>query len=177
VKLNQHGLSAVRQLGTIVLSRAVLAIGTVKSGFNTTNALIYAIDGVIRSLAAQTSTALTALADAFYVQPANTTVYYTLAVNAAGTVRCIQGDFAGRQKFVGGVEVRGDGNIPDVPDLSVASTDANGVQTLSDQWCPFGVIKVVTGATTFTPGTTLFDAANVTTTFFDVAFLPANERL
>jgi hypothetical protein len=177
MKLNQHGMGAVRQLGTLVMSRAILAIGTAPTGFNTTNPLVYAIDGVIRQLAAQVSTALTTLAEPFYVQPANTTAYYTLAVNAAGTVRCIQGDFAGRQRFVGGIEIRGDGNVPDVPDLSVASTNQDGVQTLADQWCPFGVIRVVTGAATFTPGVTALNAAGVTATFFDVAFLPANDRL
>jgi len=112
----------------------------------------------------------------FYVQPANTTVYYTVCTDGTN-VRVIQGDFAGRTTYASGIEIRGDGNIPDVPDFSVASVDASGNQTLNTQWCPFAVLRVVTGATTFTPGTTALNAANVTTTIWDVAYLPSNERL
>ncbi len=51
----------------------------------------------------------------------------------------------------------GDGDIPDEPAGYTA----------------IGAIKVVTAAeTTFTPGTTLLDAAGITATYFDVAVLP-----
>lgn len=166
----------VRHLvGNRCLSRPVLAIGTTKSAFNTTAAAEYVIDGIIRNKAAMTSEALVALkasthlpaaladwrqpsgADgSFYVQPANKTVYYVLCLNAAGTAVVVQGTYDG-QPLQGGY-AEGDGSVPMIPD---------GV-------APFGLIKVVTGATTFTVGTTLFDAANVTTTFYDIASLPAS---
>lgn len=179
MKLNQIGLGALRALGTYCASRPVTAIGSTASAITTTGAILAVIDGVYRNVAAITNQALVAL-DAtnrpFYVQPANTTVYYTLATDGT-SVRCIQGDFAGRVTYANGVEIRGDGNIPDVPDFSVASVDASGNQTLSTQWCPFAVLRVVTGATTFTPGTTALNAANVTTTIWDVAVLPSADRL
>ena len=178
-KLNQHGMGAIRALGTYCASRAATAIGATASAITTTNAILAVIDGVYRNVAAVTNQALISI-DAvlrpFYVQPANTTVYYTLCTDGT-SVRVIQGEFAGRQSFVNGIEVRGDGIIPDVPDFSVASVDAAGNQTLNTQWCPFAVLRVVTGAATFTPGTTALNAANVTTTIWDVAQLPSADRL
>lgn len=176
MKLNQLGVGAARALGTAALSRAILAQGTAPTGFNTGAALVYSIDGIIRQLAAQTSTALTALATPFYTQPAGTTVYYTLAVDASGNVRTVQGTFAGQVLNSGGIETRGDGTVPDVPDFSVASTDASGNQTLATQWCPFGIIRVVNATNPFIPGTTALNAAGVTATYFDCMYLPSAER-
>lgn len=148
--------------GNINLSRAVVAIGTVKSGINTTNAIISVIDGIMRSVAALVSQALVTGGDAFRVQPQNTTVYYVFAVNAAGLVRTFQGRYLG-EPFTSptGLSLVGDGAVPDIP----------------DGWAPFGMAKVATAAaTTFTPNTTLFDAAGVTTTFYDLMCLPAADR-
>lgn len=102
-----------------------------------------------------------------YVQPANTTVYYTVALDGSGTVAVVQGTYAGQQinqpdptKGIGvgtaGASSFGDGAVPDVPAGYTA----------------IGILKVALGATTFTPGTTLLDAANVTVTYIDVAVLP-----
>lgn len=178
MKLNQLGMGAIRALGTACITRAILAINAASAAtVRTTNAIVYTIDGIIYNRVALAAQALTAFDQKpFYVQPANTTVYYTLALDAAGNVRVMQGDFAGRQTFVNGIEVRGDGNVPDVPDFSVASTDAAGNQTLATQWCPFGIIRIATGAATFTPGTTALDAAGITATYFDVMYLPSAER-
>lgn len=168
-RLQDITAAAVRDLlGNMVLSKAGLAIGTVKSGINTTAALIYSIGGVLFTKAAMTSQALTAysrdgkqLGNA-YVQPANTTVFYTLAINAAGTtVAAVQGTYPGQvlvDPTQNGVSTGGDGLVPNAPAGFTA----------------FGVIKVVTGNTTFTLGTTLFDAANVTSTFYDVSVLPTS---
>lgn len=155
-------------LGNMCLSKAGLAIGTVKSGINTANAITYSVGGVIPAAkAAMTSQALT---NAYsrggkqlgntYVQPANTTVFYTLSLKADGTVAVTQGTYAGQilvDPTQNGVSTGGDGLVPNAP---AGHT-------------PFGVIKVATGATTFTLGTTLLDAANVTATFYDVSVLPA----
>ena len=159
-------------LGNLCLSKAGLAIGTVKSGINTANTINFTIGGVYQTAkTAMTSQALApgAAGNLFsrdgkqqgntYVQPANTTVFYTVSLNAAGTVAFSQGTYAGQvltDPTQNGVSTGGDGLVPNAP----------------AGYTPFGVIKVVTGATTFTPGATLFDAANVTTTFYDVAVLP-----
>jgi len=153
-------------LGNMAYSKAALAIGTTKSAINTTAALNYTVNGVMYTKAAMTSQALTGYSrdgkqlGNTYVQPANTTVFYTISINAAGTtVAATQGTYAGQpltSPAYGGVSAVGDGLVPNAP----------------DGFTPFGVIKVVTGSATFTLGTTLFDAANLTSTFYDVGVLP-----
>lgn len=173
--LKQVSSQPVRHLlGNRCNSRPILAIGTSKAAINTTAAAEFVIDGIIRNKAAITSGALVALAAShlptagaaylqpsglagFYTQPASTTVYYVLALNAAGTQVVVQGTYDGQPIANGAGYAEGDGNVPPLPD---------GV-------APFGMIKVVTGATTFVPATTEFDAANVTSTFYDLACLPA----
>lgn len=162
-------------LGNRCMTRPILAIGTSKAAFNTGAAAVNSIDGIIRNLGAQTSTALVATVAAthlpaaeagwlqpsgrsgFYTQPASTTVYYVLTVNAAQTVTVVQGTYDGQPIANSSGYAEGDGNVPAIP-AGLA---------------PFGMIKVVTGATTFVPATTEFDAANVTSTFYDLACLPA----
>ncbi|WOB06471.1 hypothetical protein [Piscinibacter gummiphilus] len=151
-------------------TKATLAINAGGAAtVRTTGATIYLIDGVYytkAALAAQ-SIAVThrfngdavTTADPAYVQPQNSTVIYVLALNAAGTVAVVQGSYAGQA-------------ITFSTDLSKVFTGAGGVPNLPAGYVPFGAIKVVTGATTFTPGTTLLDAANVTATYFDLAHLP-----
>lgn len=48
------------------------------------------------------------------------------------------------------------GSLPPVPSAS----------------CPVGYVKVVTDGVTFTPGTTLFDAADITVTYTNLSQLP-----
>jgi len=161
-KLTQIVDSAIRAVsGNVCLTRPITAIGTTKSAINTTAAVVHSIGGIIRNLAALTSQALVTGAEAFRVQPANTTVYYVFAVNAGGTVHTFQGRYAGEPYLSPtGMALVGDGNVPDIPDT----------------YAPFGMVKVAMGAATFTPGTTLFDAANVTATWFDLHCLPADQR-
>jgi hypothetical protein len=137
----------------------------------TTGTLTYVVDGVFKTKAALTAQSIAVThrfngdavtaADPAYVQPANTTVIYILALNAAGTVAVVQGSYAGQ-------------TIAFSRDLSKVLTGQGGVPDLPDGYVPFGAIKVVLGATTFTPGTTLLDAANVTATYFDLAHLPTS---
>lgn len=163
-------------LSNVSTVKPVLAINlggaaTVK----TTNAISYTVNGVQYSKAALSAQAITATHDAYgnaavgYVQPAGTTVYYTLSVNAAGTISVAQGTYAGQKAgtdpavgvgpaYNQGTSFIGNGAVPDVPAGYTA----------------FGVIKVVTaGAATFTAGTTALDAANVTASYFDVMVLPS----
>lgn len=162
-------------IGNHNTTRGIFAIGTSKAAINTTAAITPVIDGVMRTKAAVTSTALVAAVGAthlstaeanwtqpsghpgFYTQPASTTVYYVVCINAAGTVVVVQGTYAGQPIASSGGYAQGSGGVPNIP----ASL------------CPFGMIKIVTGATTFVPATTEFDAANVTATFYDLANLPS----
>lgn len=141
---------------------------TFKSG-----ALTFSVNGVYYSANALTAQSMAIAAGngpfsgAGFVQPASTTVYYSVGIKADGTVLVVQGSYAG-QTFnpaanVGigakvGTSIAGDGSVPDLP----------------DGYAPLGVIKIVTDSShTFTPGTTNLDAAGVTTTYFDVTVLPS----
>lgn len=140
--------------------KAVLAINAASAAtVKTTNAITYTVDGIYYTKTALAAQALTAFTgQTFYTQPANTTVYYVVALNAAGTVYCIQGSYAGQtQSYLRADLSVGDGEIPDVPDSLTA----------------IGMIKVVTGATTFLPGTDALDKASVTFTFYDLAVIPS----
>lgn len=180
-KLSDLPLIAARLIGTENLSKAVLAINAAAATtVKTTNAINYMIDGILYTKAALAAQALSALAGSdfspainytqpnggvgFYVQPINTTVYYVFYVNAAGTVKVVQGTYDGQPLAPTGQGSVGKSMVPDAPDQIVGTGG----------WCPFGMVKVVTnGATTFTPGTDALDKAGCTFTFYDIAVLPA----
>lgn len=134
----------------------------------TATALTYCIDGILYSKAALSAQALTVNAtqqkmvtgrSTFYVQPANTTVYYLLCIDAAGTVITVQGTYSGQTGFM--------------PDSNTPVTFAGGVPDVdTSTYAVIGMLKVALGATTFTPGTTLLDAANVTVTYYDLSHIP-----
>ena len=170
-------LAILGLLGAYTTGKPVLAINlggaaTVK----TTGAINATINGVALTrpaLAAQSLVVThdsTGAAATGYIQPAGVTTYYTLAVNAAGSVAVVQGFFAGQRAnqdptvgvgaaSMSGVSFAGFGLVPDVP----------------AGFAPFGVIKVVTaGVATLTPNVTALDAANVTATYFDVNFVPGS---
>lgn len=150
------------------------ATGGATATVQTTGAIVGCFGGVTRSRAALSAQSLAPTHDIFgqanaslYAQPANSTVYYVLGVNAAGTVAVVQGTFAGQNLVppatagVGalaqaGTSFVGDGSIPSLP----------------DGYAPFGLLKIVTGAATFTPGTTNLNASNVTPTFWDIGLIP-----
>jgi hypothetical protein len=175
-KLSDLPTAAARILAACSFNSGLAVIGSTATAFTTSVAIQHAIDGIIRVLAAQTNTALAPLVAAdlpaatgadfkqpsgslgFVTQPAGTTVYYVLCVNAAGTVKVVQGTWAGQQLTLpNGYTVVGDGSVPDIP-LGVA---------------PFAVIKVTTVGSVFTPATT---ALTSIATFFNVAFLPLADR-
>jgi hypothetical protein len=160
-------------LGNSCISKAILAINaggaaTVK----TTNAINFGVDGVLYSKAALAAQSIAVTHDAFgnpvggnnlaaYVQPAGTTSYLLLCVNAAGTVAVVQGTYAGQAL-----------SFPN--DLSKVLTGKGDIPAEPAGYTAFGLIKVVTaGAATFQPGTTLLDAANVTATYFDLEYVPS----
>jgi hypothetical protein len=145
--------------GNVTMGKAVLAINAASAAtVRTTNAITFTNNGILltKAILAAQALAVRSGGTPFYVQPISTTVYYVLALDAAGTVVTIQGDFAGR-----------------IPPGSVAVSDGSVPNTPEDL-TPFGLIKVVTnGATTFTPATTALDAAGLTVTFYDISITPA----
>jgi hypothetical protein len=148
-------------LGNRSYGKGNLAIGATPSAITSTAAVPYSIGGVMYSRAAFTNQALVSGGEPFRVQPPNTTVYYSVGVDAAGNVNVVQGRFEG-ERFISptGMSVVGDGTVPPLP-----ATHA-----------PIGLLKVVTGAASFTPGTTNLNAAGVTTTIWDVSALPVNDK-
>ena len=159
---NPLSLSAIAEaIRHQVLTRPVLAIsGAGAATVSTTNAIVYTIDGRIynkAALSAQSIATIATGAPAEYLQPASTTVYYALCLDSSGNVRFVQGTYAGQTFLTAGRVDKGLGGVPDIP----------------DGYCPFGLIKVVTNAsTTFNIGTTLLDAAGLTVTFIDISQLP-----
>lgn len=171
-KLSDISNRAIRELfscrmvpsaGTMVLAKGNGSAAKIDS----TNGCDLVIAGRSYALAALNEVVVTALAalqnpvtgqDTFYVQPVSQTVYYTIVANSGGTVYCIQGTYSG-QTFTPFKNKLGDGSIPDV--------------AVADTYCVLGYVKVVTDAThTFTPATTAFDAAGITSTFYDAVALP-----
>ena len=182
MKLSQMPAAALRLLGYAVLSKVTLAINAAAAATIKTAAFTYIIDGIQKTQAALAAQVLTPIAgSAFYVQPENTTVYYTFAIDSAGAIVTIQGGYDGQQINSGGIISVGQSVVPDVPDLSATFAGAptfNGVQTLATTYVPFGILKVATKpGQTFKPGTDALDAAaKATYTWFDVSYLPAQDR-
>jgi hypothetical protein len=173
-KASHLGSAALRLIANMCLTRVAAVIGATTSAFTTTGVGAATVNGFMVALAAQTNTALSALAAAdmpaalanwlqpsglagFYVQPANTTVYYVIGVTAGGTWKVVQGTYDGQViGAVTGYPTAGKSVIPDVPDAG---------------FTPVTVMKVASGGATFTPGTT---ALTGIATFKDVGVLPVD---
>lgn len=160
------GNKVIPVTSTVTLAKQAAATQKIQA----TNAFIPVIAGLTKASITYGNAVVTAKAelqnpitgqDAFYVQPANTSVYYTIvtdggASDGATVALVIQGTYAG-QSFKPFKNSLGDGSIPDVK--------------VKGKYAVVGYVKVTTGATTFTPGTTQFDAANVTSVFTDAVSL------
>jgi hypothetical protein len=172
MRLSQVQNQILRSLMAYVcLTKATLAInGAGAATIKTTGSTTYTSDGVLLTKAALAAQVLTPDATVqtrvsgqagYYVQPVSSTVYYVVGLDAAGNVRVIQGLYAG---YVG------PGPNPVIGDAA----NNSGVPEDIGTYTPIGIIKVVTnGATTFTPATTLLDAAGLTVTYTDVCLLPS----
>jgi hypothetical protein len=164
-------------IGNASLVKGPLAINAAGAAtVKTTAALSYTVGGLLytkAALAAQsivpTHNALLQAQAGGYVQPIGQTVYYTLGADALGNIAVVQGAYDGQKPqgdptvglgplYNSGTSSTGNGQVPDTPAGFTA----------------FGLIKVVTTSATFTPGTTLLDAAGIAVTFYDVCVLPAN---
>jgi len=147
-------------VGNRALASGAFVVGATATAVTSSVIIPYIINGLFYSKAAVTNQALTGatftgplVGGGTYVQPAATTVYYVLSVNAAGTLYVTQGSYSGQA--LGQPAVYGDGSIPDVQDLTL---------------CPICVMKVVTAGSTFTLGTTALTGIS---TFFNCGSLPA----
>lgn len=160
-------------IGNACFSKATLAINAGSAAtIKTTGTTTFTVGGVFYTKAALSAqsfaathradgAAVSAL-DPQYVQPISSTVFYVVALNAAGTVAVVQGSYAGQQMTYGS-------------DISKVTTMGGGLPALPSGYTAIGVVKIATnGSTTFTPGTTALDAAGVTATYYDVARLPAS---
>lgn len=174
-KLSHLPTAATRLLGNCIQGRAATVIGATAAAITSTVAVVSVIDGVTRAVAAFTNQALTALLASdlaiglanwlqpsglvgFYTQPANTTVYYVVVVNAAGSIRIVQGTYSG-QPLVNpfGYTVVGDGSVPDIPDGVV----------------PLAILKLASGGSVFIPGTTALTAL---VTIIETSVLPSTQK-
>lgn len=177
-KANHLTSEAARLLAFMSLGGLTAGVGATTSAFTTTAVItggtgVVSMGGMLTNISAAANIALTALAAAdlpasqaaylqpsgstgFYVQPANTTVYYVLGVNAAGAWRVVQGTYDNQPLGPAGYTVMGRSVIPDVPLGFV----------------PMFVVKVVSGGSAFTPGTTALTGIS---TFRAVGVLPVDQ--
>lgn len=169
MKLNDLTSEATREAsGNFASTKAGLAIGTVKSGINTANTIQFCINGISYTKAAVTSEVLVAApgTPAFVPIPTGKTCYIVMCLNSSGTVYAVQGEYDG-QTFV---------NANSMPTVAsnAARVGKSVIPDIPSTLTAFGYIKVVNASgSNFVIGTTLFDAASVTTTFTDVMQLPA----
>lgn len=157
-------------LGNRCYVKATLAINAGSAAtIKNTGAIIYSVDGIMYTKAALSAQAITITHDQFgrdvstqpsiakYTQPVLTTVYYLVALNAAGTVAVVQGGYAGQALTEGGQAYVAPGGMPVLP----------------DGYAPVGAIKIaLANAATFNPATTALDATDVTATYYDLSTLP-----
>lgn len=166
---------AIREmLGTHSISRALINLQDATATMDVVNEPdaigIVSIGGATVKYDDAANVALAAVAalqnpvtgqDTFYVQPADTTVYYLVVCNAAGALKVIQGTYAD-QVLSGSLAIgpRGDGSIPFV--------------AVADSYAPVAVLKVVTTGVTFTPATTNWNAAGVVAYAAPCTVVPAS---
>lgn len=150
MSLNLNNMQA--RGGSFCLTYATLAINAASAAtFKTTGTTTYCIDGILYTKAALSAQAFTAGHTALAASQQCT---FGVWVDSAGTISTTQG------RIVSSVDVTNKLTAVPWPDY-VANRAL------------IGVIEVKTGATTFTPGTTALDAANVTATYFNTFSLPS----
>lgn len=139
------------------------------AGVKTAAAVQYCIGGLTYATGAAVAAGMVVTHDSFgepvrvakpaYIQPADTVVYYSICINAAGTVAVVQGSYAGQvildQRDLSRTMI-GDGEIPVTPAGYIA----------------LAIVRVETITSTFTPGTTELDADGVSSSVFGINSIP-----
>lgn len=128
--------------GNMSMGCAGLAEGTNANTIKTANIVHYRIGGQAYVKAATDNIAMTACS----AQGADTTCYYLITINAAGTVKITKG-------------TDGSTTLPACPDAEA----------------PIGIMKIaLASGATFTSGTTDLGASNVTETWANINYYPAD---
>ena len=105
----------------------------------------------------------------FYTQPAGTTVYYVIGVNASGSWKVVQGTFdpvAAQSTTADPMQVSAYGGM-----LTPYAIGKSVIPDVPDGFTPVVVMKVVTSASAFVPATT---ALTGLATFKNVSVLPVD---
>ena len=144
-------------LGSRCYGKAGLAIDATPADVETTAAVDYSIDGVMYSLGITAAIDLSATpvineagaTVAMTAQAKDTDRAYLLVVNAAGTIKVVQG-------------------------TAVATGATCPCPTCPEGYAPFGAVKVANGTEDdFTFGTTSLATVGITDTYFDLSMAPA----
>lgn len=136
----------LRLIENRVLSAAAVAIATVTTQVKTTATAVYQISGIFKTKAATDNfwtVAILQAATGFAAIAAGSGAMFLFMIDAAGVATVIQGPVAV-------------GAVPAVPSDSIP-----------EDRCIVGTCKVLCGTAGFTPGTTAWNAANITFTFAD----------
>lgn len=130
------------------LSSGAVAITTDKTKFKTTATIAYLLNGL------------------FYSKAATDNLVFSSGHTALGN----------NQACLFGLFLDASGNVSTTQGPIVSAGDPCPVPAAPGNAAIFGLIKVVTGAATFTPNTTAFDASGVTTTFLNAARMPGSAQ-
>lgn len=143
-------------LGARCYGKAGLAIDATPADVETTSAVDYSIDGVMYTLAITAAIDISAAAvideaggtTTMTAQATATDRIYLLVVNAAGTIKVVQG-------------------------TAVATGATCPCPGVPSGYCAFGAVKVANASgSDFTFGTTSLATANVTDTYYDLSLAP-----
>jgi hypothetical protein len=141
--------------GTFCLSKAGLAIGSTASQIAIAAPNGAGVDYCIKGISYHKADAATAAITAADTQAVLTTCLYVICLDSSGTVSRVKGR-----------EVLN-------ADLT-AGTDVLEWPEVDEDVCPIGAVKVKCESTaTFTAGTTLFSAANITDTYYNLVTIPS----
>lgn len=195
MKTKQIPFGPNRLVANMCFGSVLAVIGGTATAFTTTGTPSVSVDGTVFALTAQTNTALTPLsasdlptsganwaqpsgltgstaATGFYTQPANTTVYYVIGVNASGSWRVVQGLFDNRSPQSAALDPQGLSASGGVISTGYTVGGKSVIPDVPDGFTPVAVVKVVSGGALFTPGTT---ALTGLATFKNVSVIPSAE--
>lgn len=130
------------------LTSGAVAITTNKAKFKTTATISYLLNGL------------------FYSKAATDNLVFSSGHTA----------LANNQACLFGLFLDASGNVSTTQGPIVSAGDPCPVPATPAGVAIFGLIKVVTGAGTFTPNTTEFDASGVTTTFVNAGRMPGSAQ-
>ena len=198
--MNAQGLQAAREaglrfaLGNVVLAAGGLVIDATAATFETVNTIVYAIDGVFKSKAADGEIPFST---GHATVPAGFSCLFVVGIDAAGAVTTYQGDmFKSEVDQAGATKYRAYNLVTNAAGTVTPTKTSKLVATTSelllaspavppatagvavgipDNICVIGAIKIVAASADFVPNTTALTGVS---TFYDFAgVLPAATAL